>query len=287
MINIEGALVFFMGNGGAGSYGVILALERIPPKKWTHIAFSIHTEDWENNPDKITVYVNGKAFHEKWGLGNRQFRSDKAVFIGSFTNENSHWFHGFLDEIRIWDVYRTEREIQAFKNFQAPRDAKGLRAYYSCNTPDKKLLRDGTNFQNHGQIVRNSGDGIEWGPSEVKIHMTRWFKTRSGFSTKEAITLGKDLMNYTYFIETLPSEGRLLDAYTVPIPIGPTDLPFQLDTGSVLFDAPLYGALTHFKFFAVVGKLPPKTKFYTRSEAVSTEFWIRVNDPMSCGECRC
>jgi len=72
---------------------------------WTHIAFT-----WDNNSGHILVYINGKIQNHdgtfKGPIGN----PTQKLMIG--TNEiNGFPFFGFIKYVRIWNIVRTELEI--------------------------------------------------------------------------------------------------------------------------------------------------------------------------------
>eukprot|EP01098_Paradermamoeba_levis_P010277 TRINITY_DN4321_c0_g1_i1.p1 TRINITY_DN4321_c0_g1~~TRINITY_DN4321_c0_g1_i1.p1 ORF type:complete len:407 (-),score=103.90 TRINITY_DN4321_c0_g1_i1:183-1322(-) len=284
MVNVQGVLVFFMGNGAPSTYGVIMTADKIPSGKWVHVGFSIYTEDWQNNPSKITIYVDGKPYQETWVAGNRQFRPDRAVYIGSYTNENTHFFNGWIDEIRFWDEYRAPALFAAQRRFLVKPGASGLRANYRCNRPDTKLLRDDGPSQFHGQIVKNSGEGVRWGRSDVKIHLT----TVLDLGQTDTLSLHPGdaplpLTNVTYYIESIPSAGTLIDA-VLRTPLNVSALPVAVSDPVVMFQAPSMPVITHFRYFAVEKK---EGNIHKRLESVSTEFWIKVGDPAMCSECHC
>lgn len=64
-----------------------------------------------------------------------------AFEIGSQIGAGSEFFDGKLDELRVWNVARTQDQIRAFKNVQLAGNEAGLVAYYNFN----QGIADGTN----------------------------------------------------------------------------------------------------------------------------------------------
>ncbi|MFQ6041137.1 MAG: carboxypeptidase regulatory-like domain-containing protein [Candidatus Poribacteria bacterium] len=88
------------------------------------------------------------------------------VYIGSYNGINE-LFHGLIDDLRIWNVARTQEEIQATMYTELQGDEPGLVAYYRFNTLEDLDIgeegfkvddvRDWSGNDNHGDLV---GDAL-------------------------------------------------------------------------------------------------------------------------------
>jgi proline-specific peptidase len=109
--------------------------------KWHHLAttYDGHT---------ITAYVNGVKIGSENASG--EMAIDKAdLFIGKGDPEFSsgEYFHGVLDEIRLWNVARSEQEIRTTMNARLTGKEKGLVAYWNF---DDGTANDQSGHGNHG-----------------------------------------------------------------------------------------------------------------------------------------
>jgi hypothetical protein len=275
-VNTAGRLVFFMGNGSPLSvYGVLAVTSvAIPERTWTHVGFSIFTEEFKVNPSRISLYYGDKEEHYQWGTGTRQYRPDKPVSIGSYANPETHWFTGKLDEIRIWDEYRTFGQVDAMKNLPAPLENVRLKANYDCNIRDAKFLRDRSKSRFDGQILRASltGETVNFVPSGVKIHQMLNYFYQS--DVKHLFLLDKLENDTVYFLESLPAVGQLMDGYRNPF--DHTKLPIRLESNTLTYDTTTNPSMT---FFRIYGAKPLQTSpdFYYRAEEESTIVYIKTD----------
>ena len=107
----DGAQLFVQNNGALsyGEYGngawvsVESAPGLIPTHTWTHVAMV-------KQEGNCTLFINGQAVSS--GLVN-QCTSAINFGIGSRTPDFDTYFNGEIDEIRVWDLARSETEIAA------------------------------------------------------------------------------------------------------------------------------------------------------------------------------
>ena len=93
------------------------------PNAWNHIAVVL-------NGNSVTLYMNGVPI--KGTLGYTPNIVSKNFAIGS-TDYPGRLFTGKIDEVRIWNVARTQAEIQANMYVRICSTANGLVAYYPLN----------------------------------------------------------------------------------------------------------------------------------------------------------
>ena len=75
--------------------------------KWYHLAGTY-------NGSKLTVYLNGAKIKSQAARGMINI-DDSDLYLGRGDPQYSmgEYFHGELDEIRIWNVARTRKEIES------------------------------------------------------------------------------------------------------------------------------------------------------------------------------
>ncbi len=102
--------------------------------KWYHVAGTY-------DGTTIVVFVNGLRIKSEAFSGPMCI--DKSdLFIGKGDPEFSfgEYFHGVLDEIRIWNVARSQKQIQATMNTPLTRKEEGLVAYWNFDDGTAKDL---------------------------------------------------------------------------------------------------------------------------------------------------
>ena len=94
--------------------------------EWSHFAVS-----WDASTSSIVCYINGTQTSNITG-GSSSTGTDNLMTIGSRTDGNQI-FNGAIDELRIWDVIRTQCEIQGSMNSEFTSSQPNLIAYYKFN----------------------------------------------------------------------------------------------------------------------------------------------------------
>ncbi len=140
----------------------------IQPDTWYHIAGTFDIANQESH-----VYLNGEEIPASLVAGSADSisyisDSNTPVRIGTLipvTGSLDHFWLGSIDEVRIWNVARTQSQIQSTMNdtltynYYSTEDS-GLVAYWRCdeledlgiNSDGADDIRDFSVFQNHGDI---------------------------------------------------------------------------------------------------------------------------------------
>ena len=108
----------------------------------------------------MQLYINGVEVGKTNFRGEKGFyQSRKPLRIG-WTHEEERPtqspFVGRIDEVRIWNVARTEAEIRSDMNIQLTGDESGLIAYWKFDETTDGVVRDASPHKNDGKLIGNA-----------------------------------------------------------------------------------------------------------------------------------
>lgn len=124
--------------------------------QWTHIALVI-------DGNTMTLYANGvkKGQFSSTAFSGMPATNDGLLF-GAYNNDG---LHGSIDDVRIWEVARSEQEVR--NNYQTPianpAGEKGLLAYFKMNTITQNgqtMLYDAAHG-NHAQFIASDSHNTQ------------------------------------------------------------------------------------------------------------------------------
>ncbi|MFH1197824.1 MAG: LamG-like jellyroll fold domain-containing protein [bacterium] len=119
--------------------------------KWQHIAFT-----FDASTDEAKLFINGAETSLSVvganQIGSELFpNSDNDLIIGNDENY-SRGFNGAIDEIRLWNVARTQEEIQMNMDNHLIGSEFGLIGYWKINEGNGATLNDDSPIANNGII---------------------------------------------------------------------------------------------------------------------------------------
>ncbi|MBH31265.1 MAG: laminin G [Candidatus Marinimicrobia bacterium] len=128
------------GFGTGSNYKYIKADEVFATKGWYHIAVTFDGTNYK-------LFINGEEVLSS--IRNK----DLTPANTSIKTIGVHFF-GDMDEVRMWDVARTESEIKDNMNVRLTGSESNLVAYYPMDVNSDYKLIDLTSNQNHG-VIKN------------------------------------------------------------------------------------------------------------------------------------
>ena len=151
---------------GQGQKTFYTQSDTIQLNKWYHIAGVINAKR-----DTMQLFINGVEVGKTDFKGRESFyQSRKPLRIG-WTYEEARPtqspFVGFIDEVRIWNVARTEAEIRSDMNTELTGNEPGLVAYWKFdelsqaykglrdNAMKDEIVRDASPNKNDGRLIGN------------------------------------------------------------------------------------------------------------------------------------
>ncbi len=157
--------------GGGARYGVILSLDwtgkwsivigngewqqvtsssNVVLSQWTHIAA---TYDGAN----LKLYINGVLEGTPPATGGFVPNPSSQFSIGNYNDGSSYYFNGKIDEVRLWNVARSQADIQTNMNKTlTPASEPALVAYYNFDQiSPATALPDLAGGDNNGTLVNS------------------------------------------------------------------------------------------------------------------------------------
>ena len=110
----------------------------------------------------MQISRNGGLWHRVGGLKNA-LRKSAGVRLGCYVDQRCP-YQGRFAELRVWNVARTEAEIQFDMHRRLAGDEAGLVGYWPLDDGAGATARDKTANANHGTI-----HGATWEQSEIPI----------------------------------------------------------------------------------------------------------------------
>lgn len=120
----------------------------IPLHQYTHVAATYNA-----SLGLASIYING-VFDTSKSVGSSVSNSNGNLYYGfnPVRNDAVHPFKGIIDEVRIWDVARTESEIQSTMNQTLNGNEAGLTGYWKFDEGIDTIAYDATSNHNDGAI---------------------------------------------------------------------------------------------------------------------------------------
>ncbi|SLM27878.1 exported hypothetical protein [Desulfamplus magnetovallimortis] len=149
-----------LGDGGANMQKVQFVLEISGQKKlWSSTDLSegtwYHIAGVYDSSTGMKIYINGVLDTNNTQTGD--FDSNSTFLIGNATNLN-RGYDGQMDEVRVWNIARTEAEIKANMHKELTGSETGLITYYKMSDGSGTTITDNSGNSNTGTIT----NGATW-----------------------------------------------------------------------------------------------------------------------------
>ena len=209
----EGCVFFDTSPGGRSLRWTASASETIKKNEWYHVAGTI---DARNNIMKL--YLNGSEVRRNDFKGENNLRKTTLPFrIGcSHEEEQSEHasFAGLIDEVRIWDIARTENQIRSDMNKQLKGDESGLVGYWKFDAETQGRISDSSPNKNDGQLIGNAK--LEPYTRPIFGNAKTEHLTKSASYYEKAIELNpKTYLYYDLLAKLYIKQNKTSDAVTV------------------------------------------------------------------------
>jgi hypothetical protein len=185
---------------------------RLEPGQWYHVA-AVY------DGSQSTLYVNGN-YDGSMSVSGTIYDTNGDPFIGHRRDHGSDW-NGYIDEFRIWNVARTQGEIQAYMGRELFGTEAGLVGYWNFNEAGGSAVHDLTGNHNDGSII-----GAYFTEEDPSLLPAEGFNLGEWTSVSMSSTTGNTYsgnipgqsLNTTvdYFIQVTDGVDTLTSPYYVP-----------------------------------------------------------------------
>ncbi|MBU0486318.1 MAG: fibronectin type III domain-containing protein [Bacteroidetes bacterium] len=129
--------------------------------QWQHVAATFN-----DATDELYIYVNGEVV-ESGSFAGTWAGNTSDISIGAVNQGGANFFEGRIDEVRIWNIARSQSEIRSTMNDTIPASSVGLVSYYRFDHLSGTTLEDlaGTN---DGTLT--DMDASDWVESYALLH---------------------------------------------------------------------------------------------------------------------
>ena len=173
--------------------GTWLSTNLIQSNTWHHVALTLNGGNSVSN-NAFKGYIDGIQFGS--GKGSKLWSHGGDISIGRNRDTKFHsgdfnsarYFSGHIDEVRLWNITRTESEILSKKDTVLSGDEQGLTAYYSFQENSGTVANDGQTQSNNDGSIRN---GSTWmpGPSLSKMSSSSFYNKTINLSSYDGSKL--------------------------------------------------------------------------------------------------
>ena len=133
--------------------------------QWVHFAMTY-------DGTAVVLYVNGVQAASKTSPGNMLMTARSPLTIGG--NPRGSYFNGYLDEVRLWNVARSQAEIAGAMKKSLTGNEAGLVGYWKFDETSGTVAADSTTRPGHTKangtlMAASAGQLPAWIPSTAPI----------------------------------------------------------------------------------------------------------------------
>ena len=141
--------------------GTFLSTNAIENNSWYHVALTLDGGSSVTN-NAFKGYLNGVQFGS--GEGSKLWNHGGDVTIARNKDTKFHdgdynsakYFDGKIDEVRLWNITRTEAQIASKKDTVLNGDENGLTSYYNFQEGSGTVANDTQTLSNNDGSIKNS-----------------------------------------------------------------------------------------------------------------------------------
>jgi hypothetical protein len=151
---LNGKFAFGVGNPDT----TIVSTTTVNTGQWMHVAATRKMSTGE-----IQVFVNGTMEASQVVAQTSSLNASVSMSLGANVNDN-RYFTGTMDEVRIWNVVRSQSDISTNMHKRMNGDEAGLVGYYRFDQPGADTAKDLSSKMGDATLV-----GPDWAVSDAPI----------------------------------------------------------------------------------------------------------------------
>ncbi len=164
---------------------------------------------------ELKLYIDGEPVATTAHTGTIGSTSDD-VYLGGNSETAGHFYEGLIDEVRIWNIARTQEEIQINMYALFDGNEPNLVGYWQLDEGTGQIASDSSGNGNHGQLGSTSGsDSADpaWVVSSASFETGLWITGHvpSGIVMNPVsyidVTFSKDVNAVTFTLDDVNMVG--------------------------------------------------------------------------------
>jgi hypothetical protein len=170
---------FGTGNPSGGTEPTLEGLTDVTTGQWFHVAATRRESTGE-----LQVYVYGELEASLITTNHNQLAAAPAIALGGNAMDG-RFFRGAIDEVRIWNVVRTQVEILTNMHTRLAGNEAGLVGYWRFDDPGVSSALDSSPTHANATLYNRVG----WVPSDAPICATRRDAGAPDTGSSDALTI--------------------------------------------------------------------------------------------------
>lgn len=198
----------------AGCFTALTSTGTITLNQWNHVAVVVKTTPTQS----LEFFINGVSAGTFTTGVNINNGGNAALILGTQgTGCGCNYFDGFMDEIKIWDIARTQSQIVAGMNSSTPANSPNLQFYVTADNASGTAVNDLSANAANGTLL----NGTTWEvPSSSPVSAGNSYVWSSGATTNtinvNVTSLNTVTVTNSFGCISMASQSVTVSAYGVP-----------------------------------------------------------------------